>query len=943
MWGPWGTLARMRSDRMREVIDGVGVDRGAVEEEELLAAALLEAAENARHDVKAFFEFVMRHETTGQLLTCAPHQRVLFDFVEAHPRCVVRMPVGTAKTFSMAALTLHLLGRDPSARGAIVSATQGQAMKPLAMARDLIELSPELRMVFPKLRKSPRKTDPWTQSEITVDRPPGIRDPSLISVGIDGALAGARLSWIVVDDILDRENTASPAGLKKVHEWFDSTVLSRIDPHAGRIVVTNTPWHPDDVTYRLEEAGWPTLTMDVLGNIRLVNCGDTCIGCHGTWDSVEIVPSVRPGEVYRLAAHGEATNAEGSVVEETQPLWAARYTMQDIEALRGSHLPHRFNQLYLCLCRSDETAKCKIEWIDRCREQGRGLSLVSRYEGTNLTITGVDLAVGKGSQYDKTAFFTFELLEDGKRRILDIEAGQYDAPTIVNKLIAKCEAYKSLVMVENNACFEAGSCVLTSEGYVPIEQVREGALVWTHCERWRRVIEVKQGVARVRCEAKASGCLPVRTTPNHWFWMREAGRTPGRAGGHRRPVGEPAWVSVGFPEKEAYVGLAVPRWQATRAELAGAPVDTRRAVMLGLFMAEGHATNRQVFFTFARHEEHLVRFVREELRKLAPGATVSRRYGDGTLRVCASSTRLASIFREFGTREKKRPPLAWFGWPLARRLAMVRGWLMGDGCLRTNNAGTEWPRRFFSGSSISRDWMLFARTALIEAGFRPTLSASPGRDGVIAGRAIKSRRIFTLSLNAEDSAALSDTMGLIVERSHWPRVSKATRRSNSQMIVDQDGAWARLVSPTPGGPFDGEERAVWNLVVEEDESYVVEDYVVHNAQDYIRQFVLAKNVSIPVKAHTTGRGRSHPEYGVEGIFLEMQNGAWVIPSSRTGQVHPAVGEWIEECLYYTPDGHPGDVLMASWLGVELARQMGFGGRGRAAPPRAGLAASLLAR
>lgn len=552
---------------MREVIDGIGLDVGAVEEEELLMAALLERAELSRGDVKTFFEFVMRRETTGEPLLCAPHQRVLFDFVEAHPRCVIRMPVGTAKTFSMAALTLHLLGRDPAARGAIVSATQGQAMKPLAMARDLIELSTELRMVFPKLRKSPRKTDQWTQTEITVDRPPGIRDPSLIAVGIDGALAGARLSWIVVDDILDRENTATPTGLKKVHEWFDSTVLSRIDPHAGRIVVTNTPWHPDDVTYRLEEAGWPTLTMDVLGNIKLSNCGDACIGCHGTWDSDAIVPSARPGEIYRLTEHAEPMDSFGRVVEETRPLWTERYTWDDIAELRRTHLPHRFNQLYMCICRSDETAKCKVEWIERCKEQGRGTSLSARYTGTNLTITGVDLAVGKGAQYDKTAFFTFEQLEDGKRRILDVESGQFDAPTIVSKLIGKCEAYKSLVMVENNA-----------------------------------------------------------------------------------------------------------------------------------------------------------------------------------------------------------------------------------------------------------------------------------------------------------------------------------------------------------------------------------------AQDYIRQFVLAKNASIPVKAHTTGRGRSHPEYGIEGIFLEMQNGAWIIPMTSTGGVHPMVAEWIEDCLYYTADGHPGDVLMASWLGVELARQMGFTTGKRAQQgSRPGLAASLFAR
>jgi len=550
------------NERIKEAIEGVGLERAAIEEEELLMASLFGAADRAKRDPRAMFDFVMRHEKTGVPLQAAPHQRLVFDFVEAHPRCVLRMPVGTSKTYLMSALTLHLLGGDPTSRGCFVSATQNQAMKPVGMVRDYIESNQELRLVFPTLRKSPRKTDTWAQDSITVDRPAGIRDASLRAVGLDGAIDGSRLNWIVIDDILNRENTATKASREKVHEWFDSSVLSRIDPDGGRIVITNTPWNPEDLTYKLEgEIGkWPSLTMDVVGNIRIANCDD--------WDSKELVPSAKPGEVYRLAAHGERLNDQGFVIEETVPLWPARYPWSEIASLRESgHALQKFNQLYMCICRSDETARCKVEWIDRCKDQGRGIPPVVRYSGTNLTITGVDLAVGRGSQYDMTAFFTFEQLEDGKRKILDVEYGQWDAPTIVAKLIAKCEAFHSLVMVENN-----------------------------------------------------------------------------------------------------------------------------------------------------------------------------------------------------------------------------------------------------------------------------------------------------------------------------------------------------------GG------------------------------QDYLRQFVLAKNASIPIKAHTTGRGKAHPEYGVEGIFLELMNGAWIIPCSSTGLVSPGIERWIEECLYFQPEKHTGDVLMASWLAVELARQMGFsGGRRTQQGTRPGLASSLLAR
>lgn len=407
----------------------------------LATEALLVEAQLAREDVKTFFSFVMREETTQKPVEVLPHQRVFFDFVMAFPRCVVRMPVGASKTFCTAAVTLWLMGQDPTVRGALVSATQIQAAKPLKLVSDYItqpQLAAALRLVFPDLRRSPRKNDPWTQSSLTVDRLAGIRDPSLVAVGVDGALSGSRLKWAVVDDILDRENTSSAAGRDKVMEFFDSTVLSRLDPYDSRIVVTNTPWNPDDLTYRLERAGWPTLTMDAEGNIILANVPPE-------WDTPDIRPSTKAGEVYRLAAHDPDE-------VEAVPLWPAHFSRERLEQLKRTHLPHRYNQLYLCRCRDDGQARCKAEWLEKCKLLGKGMSLVSRYDGHNLTVTGVDLGVGQDAErHDKTAFVTLELLPSGRRRILDVETGRWDAPTIVAKIIRKHRAYNSIIRVENNS------------------------------------------------------------------------------------------------------------------------------------------------------------------------------------------------------------------------------------------------------------------------------------------------------------------------------------------------------------------------------------------------------------------------------------------------------------------------------------------------------------
>jgi len=396
-------------------------------------------AQKARHDIGEFFSFVMRSEDTQLGMHVAPHQRLMLDFALAHDRAVLMIPADHAKTTSMAGLTLFFLGQEPTLRGAIVSATSGQAAKPLGMVRDYITDSRALRAVFADLKPSSRISDPWTGGSITIERPAGIRDPSLVAVGIDGAITGSRLKWCIVDDILNRENTATQSQRRKTLDWFDSSVLSRMVPHGGRVVVTNTAWHPEDLPHELEKAGWPTLRMDILGNIIIRNTD---------WDSELIRPAHKTmGEECRLVAYDPDP-------ENVTPLWPARYGLPQIERLRREHLPYRFNQLYMNITRDDDTARCKREWIEQCKHKARERGIVqmlSNYSGEYPTFTGVDLAVQMGEENDDCSFFTFVQLPDGMRQIIDIEAGQFDGPSIVNKLFDKSERYKSIIRVENNA------------------------------------------------------------------------------------------------------------------------------------------------------------------------------------------------------------------------------------------------------------------------------------------------------------------------------------------------------------------------------------------------------------------------------------------------------------------------------------------------------------
>lgn len=424
---------------------------------------LLRKAERARTNLPDFFEFTLRDELSQAYLKVAAHQRVMLDFIEKHDRAVVFMPPGFAKTFTAAGITLSLLGNDPSSRGLLVSATQGQTKAPIVMVRSYIESSERLKLVFPGLRKTQRQGEPWTMTELTVDRPYGIRTPSILGVGMDSdQVPGKRSSWIVVDDLLTRENTDTKAQRDKIHTWFDSTVLARLDPRDARIVVLNTAWHPDDLLHRLERAGWPTLRMDIEGDITIrtppiLHFDGTMTADNWGIDD-EISSYISPRDDSSFGPDWAIVRIASHAPDET--LWPAKFPRGVVDQIRYRHLPVEFNRVFKQVCRDDDTALCKIEWIEGCKKKARELGVHSMQSKPTAkakwVVIGVDLAVSPGEEHDDTAFVTFEVWADGTRCLLDVDCGQFDGPTIVDKVIAKWQQYRvadldPLVMVENNA------------------------------------------------------------------------------------------------------------------------------------------------------------------------------------------------------------------------------------------------------------------------------------------------------------------------------------------------------------------------------------------------------------------------------------------------------------------------------------------------------------
>jgi hypothetical protein len=423
----------------------------------LLSIALLAKAKKARHDFKAFFEFVMEEENTKAPVKMAPHQEVVAEFMLAHRRGVVMMPRGHSKSFLLLALILWSIGRDPNFRGAIVSATQEQAAKMVLAVRQYIESNPRLRLVFPNLRPTTRKGEPWTQTAITVHRPHGTRDATLVALGFEGAVLGARLKFVAVDDILTAENTHTHESRTKVIEWVDAAVLQTLDRVGdARAYFVGTAFHPDDLLHVATKRGWATMKMDVMGNVSTQDDVDPVVRVDGgeQWDTDKLRPGTFPYE--RLAAHDPDKHEE--II-----LWPGRFGLKVRELVKQKHaleklqremLPTTFQQMYMMVGRDAESALFRQHWFDKCKENARKMgfkTLATEYDGSLPTFTGVDLGIGIGEHNDDTCLFTYCVLESGHRLVLDVDCGKFDGAKKVAKVREKVERFNSwVVMVESN-------------------------------------------------------------------------------------------------------------------------------------------------------------------------------------------------------------------------------------------------------------------------------------------------------------------------------------------------------------------------------------------------------------------------------------------------------------------------------------------------------------
>lgn len=359
-------------------------------------------------------------------------------------------------------------------------------------------------------------------------------------------------------------------------------------------------------------------------------------------------------------------------------------------------------------------------------------------------------------------------------------------------------------------CFPAGTLIFAKRGYVPIEEVEIGDMVFTHQGRWKPVIQVMRRDGAPLVKVKGRGSNGITTTREHPFYSCESfNRWSKRDGKRIRELAftSPDWTDASemtgkyWASPAAFPKCDVPPFILRHVnESLPCEVTTAFFWFVGAWVGDGwirrhkrydrntNKTNDQVFLCANKKESREIAY-RIEQAGLASTLSVTRTTDKYIITSKPLARWLSSHFGE-GAANKGIP--SWLmGAPAEMKLAFIEGYMFADGSQTGPNS--------FRSTTVSK---------ALAHGLK-LLCQSVG---------------YSSSVWRYEVAATTEVEGRVVNQKTQYQVS-VNKNSRTMHFVGSH-VWGRVKESENAGV-----GTVYNIGVETDESYIADGYVVHNCQD----------------------------------------------------------------------------------------------------------------
>lgn len=409
-------------------------------------------------------------------------------------------------------------------------------------------------------------------------------------------------------------------------------------------------------------------------------------------------------------------------------------------------------------------------------------------------------------------------------------------------------------------CFPAGTLVLTTDGYLPIEQIAEGDFVLTHKGRYRPVTAV-MSTRKTVDSIRGHGHPGLRVSSEHPIYVRTekfADAQWMRAGGVERGM---FWATpTSFP------ALEIPRVPMGKNRRA-LEISTDLMWLAGRYVADGWTrishTRAELVLAVGPHKvsstrERLVVWGREGSRAANNEMTWGERETATAYQFSTNHRGLVKWLRaEFGHRAEGKSIPAWLlGADRDLREAFLAGYLAGDGCVVEGRGNPV-----VQCTTVSKALAFGLRSLASSLGKTVGVYFVAANTSVIEGRQVNALPYYQVRWRTE------------LSEGHRQTVTSA-----------KDGAeWLPIRDRVDGVADDVE---VFNISVDEDETYIVEGVVVHNC-----------------KHHSKAKG------GPPVRSKEIRGLAWVVVNwARTVRPRVIFLENVEEFLKWGPLNKHGRII-----------------------------------
>jgi len=387
-----------------------------------------------RHDFVSFIHKVFYWLAPGATFHMNWHIRALAFHLELVrvgrlKGLIINMPPRSCKSIvTSVAFPAFVLGHAPTKRLIAVSYASDLAVKHANDFRAILR-APWYQRIFPATSVSRTKN---TEYELVTTRH-GYR----LATSIDGTLTGRGGDIIIVDDPLKPIDALSDSKRARVNDWFNNTLLSRLDDkQTGAIIVVMQRLHVDDLT-------------------------GTLLRASGDWRLLKLPAIAEQEENIQI---GENDFHQRRVDDLLHPAREPRPVLDALRAQLGSEtFAAQYQQAPLA-----PVAMIKTQWVrryDQCPDRTSSSRVVQSW----------DTASKEGDQNDYSVCTTC-LIEDKKYYLIDVLRGRFDYLTLKARAIAHAQLHKPhRILIEDSGVGTALVKELQNAGLtaIPVKPERD--------------------------------------------------------------------------------------------------------------------------------------------------------------------------------------------------------------------------------------------------------------------------------------------------------------------------------------------------------------------------------------------------------------------------------------------------------------------------------------